>query len=149
MKIIENIVLNEFTQYNYEILESSEGVIVLGSKNENVFDYWIITSKKERYDNQLDLYELLVEKLKDNYRHVDKNLSLLLLCNIDNKDWANINPVDIENDKSYFKKYVLKYTSNAAQDLANLIEKQDVKAWSEIKGRTKVGLAFFKQKIKR
>lgn len=132
MKIIENIVLNEFTQYNYEILESSEGVIVLGSKNENVFDYWIITSKKERYDNQLDLYELLVEKLKDNYRHVDKNLSLLLLCNIDNKDWANINPVDIENDKSYFKKYVLKYTSNAAQDLANLIEKQDVKSISEL-----------------
>ena len=131
MEIIENIVFNEFTQYDYKNIASIEGVKVLGLIKENVFDYWIITSNKYWCDHQLDLFKQVVEMLKG-YNYVDKNLTLLLLCDIENKDWASINSVEIENDKSYFKKYVLKYTSDAASDLANLIETKRVKSISEL-----------------
>lgn len=126
MKTIEDIVLNEFTISSYKIIVTFDDVTVLGVNN--AIDYWVITSNKYWIDNQFDLYEKLTNGMK-NFNFMEKNLSLLLLYNI---EFDKIDVVSIENDKSYFKKYVLKYSNKAASDLIGVMNERCVHSISEL-----------------
>lgn len=129
MKTIEDILLNEFTISSYKIIATFDDVMVLGVND--AIDYWVITSNKYWIDNQFDLFEKLTNGMKS-FNFMEKNLSLLLLYNTEFDEFDKIDVVRIENDKSYFKKYVLKYSNKAASNLIGVMNERSVHSISEL-----------------
>ena len=115
-----DLILNEFGIANYHLLKNKEGKFLL--TNEANSDFWIILSDYDiAVDKQQELFEFYRQEMKE-YSTAEKNTSILILKCISHFDeeikaWA----VETENDKYYFKKYVLLYTQKAWDSLNNEI----------------------------
>lgn len=120
MENIIDLVLNEFGQAGYHQLNEHLRFPILTNKNNS--DFWILLDDFDiSVDKQQDLFEAYRQVIKE-YPVAEKNTSVLILRCVpqmddDTKTWA----VEMENDKYYFKKYVLLYTENAWQVLSNQI----------------------------
>ena len=120
MENMIDLILNEFGIANYHLLKNKQGKFLL--TNEANSDFWIILSDYDvAVDKQQELFELYRQEMKE-YSTAEKNTSILILKCISHFDeeikaWA----VETENDKYYFKKYVLLYTQKAWDSLNNEI----------------------------
>lgn len=119
------LIRNLFAFYGYE--ESAEQSLFL--KHKDYPDYWIIlpTDKLDIID-QKNLFERICKVYPD--KEVDKNTSLLILLQIDSFDQSMQDIIiEWENNRYFFKKYILSYTP---QDLDELLEELENKNVSEI-----------------
>ena len=120
MKNMIDLVLNEFMLANYRILENQLGLPILTNKTGS--DFWILCENYDiSIDKQRELFEAYRQNVKE-YPIAEKNTSVLVLRCVHRMDddiqaWA----VELENDKCYFKKYVLLYTEKAWKLLSNEI----------------------------
>lgn len=112
MENIIDLILNEFRIANYRLLDTKLELPIL--TNETSSDFWMILNDYDvTVDKQQELFERYRQEMKE-YPVAEKNTSVLVLKSIPQFDevsqtWA----VETENDKYYFKKYVLLYTQNA------------------------------------
>lgn len=99
-----------FLQSNYEDMLHVKDCICM--KHKLYKDYWILYAT-ENFDleSQIDLLEWSNSVLS-NIKEAEKNTTLLILWKLDN-DKIDVNItnkiIEIENDRFYFKKYVLVY----------------------------------------
>lgn len=118
---INDIVINIFKEFNYQIEENTErSDACLLSSGGVVHDYWLIVNEFS-LDNQAQTYNQLKNKAKDEY--FAKNASLLYLKHQDSINLSRIDEdiLKIENDPFYFKKYVLPYTTDSERGLINIL----------------------------
>ncbi len=127
METIKDIVTNEFELNGYKTLAGFDGCIFMGA-TEGV-DYWLISFNVIDFDIQKVLFDKVMT-LSSNFNYIEKNLSLLLLSNIDDEANKNIDVVNIENDKSYFKKYVLEYNQKSVRELLEIMAERNVNSIS-------------------
>lgn len=112
MENINELILTEFSQAGYSVIGEIEHSPILA--NEAKSDFWMIFGD---FDKNEDAQLALCEKYRhvaDSYPAADKNVSVLILKKVEHvgdeeRQWA----VEIENDKFFFKKYVLLYTGEA------------------------------------
>lgn len=76
------------------------------------------------------MYDKL-EELKCEFEYIEKNITLLLL--IDNEgDLKRIDTIKVENNKSYFKKFVLQYTEKSVSELNNILTENRVDSIADL-----------------
>lgn len=120
MENINELILTEFSQAGYSVIGEIEHSPILA--NEAKSDFWMIFGDFDKNeDAQLALYDKY-RYATDSYPAADKNISVLVLKKeeriVDEKrQWA----VEIENDKFFFKKYVLLYTDESFAKLQDEI----------------------------
>lgn len=125
MENIKELIFEEFSEAGYSEIEKTERLPIWA--NESKSDFWMVFDDLNLdEDEQKDLY--------DEYRHIteayqaaEKNISVLILKKVHQieeveRQWA----VETENDKLFFKKYVLLYTEEAYTKLRNqvLVDKE-------------------------
>lgn len=118
METINDIILNEFSVCGYKVADI-DGRSFMSAQDG--FDYWIVSSNVDDVVNQRQLFENVIEQTSE-FKFVEKNLSLLLLVN----DNIDTDVVQIENDKLYFKKYVLKYNQESVNGLIEMMTQNHV-----------------------
>lgn len=121
METIKDIVANEFALNGYKRILEIEGRPLM--KASSGTDYWVIGSDVKDYYKQKELFDN-IPKQQENFEFIEKNLSLLLLINVNNQENKDVDVIQIENDKSYFKKYVIKYDQESVKGLIEIMEKQ-------------------------
>lgn len=89
-------------------------------------DYWIVTHGLLDENEQYELFQNLTQNAENatKYPYARKNMSLLLLANMDELDdeaKKDENFIHLENDPLYFKKYVLPFTLSSFEELKELI----------------------------
>lgn len=120
MENINKLILTEFSQAGYSVIGEIEHSPILA--NEAKSDFWMIFGDFDKNeDAQLALYDKY-RHATDSYPAADKNISVLVLkkeerVEEEKRQWA----VEIENDKFFFKKYVLLYTDEAFAKLQDEI----------------------------
>lgn len=129
METINDIVINEFDLCGYKPLAEIDRCILMGA-TEGV-DYWLISFNVKDFDIQKDLFDKVMT-LSSSFNYIEKNLSLLLLSNIDDEANKNIDVVNIENDKSYFKKYVLEYNQKSVRELLEIMAERNLNSISPL-----------------
>jgi hypothetical protein len=129
METINDIVINEFDICGYKPLAEFDGCILMGA-SEGV-DYWLISFNLKDFDIQKELFDKVMT-MSLSFDYIEKNLSLLLLSNIDDEANKNRDVVNIENDKSYFKKYVLEYNQKSARELLEIMVERNVNSISPL-----------------
>lgn len=118
METIEELIYSEFIKAGYSVIGKLADSPIF--ENNDKSDFWLLLSD---YDIDTECQQNLADtygKITDGYIAADKNTSVLVLKKVeqiddDHKNWA----VGIENDKFYFKKYVLLYTEAAFDKLKN------------------------------
>jgi|GEM_PF-902374 len=126
METINDIILNEFRVCGYNKVADIDGRSFMSATFGT--DYWLVSSNIDDVadiDKQLQLYNNVIEQ-KNGRKFVEKNLSLLLLVNMDEKNNIDTDFVQIENDKFYFKKYVLKYNQESVNGLIEMMKQNHV-----------------------
>lgn len=122
MKTMLELVRSEFEQWGYSLKKDIDGVLLYAS---NVgYDYWVICSNIDIITIQKDLFDQVME-YREELDFIEKNLTLLLLID-ENGEQRSLDSIRIENNKSYFKKFVLRYTFDSVQDLNKLMAEKDV-----------------------
>lgn len=129
METINDIIINEFVLCGYKPIADIEGRMFIGSTS--VVDYWLVSQNPNDFNKQNELFDRTIE-LSTDMRFVEKNLSLLLLVDMDNPDNEKLDTIKIENEKSYFKKYVLKYNQESVKGLIGIITEKKVKSVAEL-----------------
>ena len=123
METINDIILNEFSVCNYAKVADIDGRPFMSATDG--IDYWLISSNFDDVTNQTQLFSKVKEQTSE-CKFVEKNLSLLLLVNIDGYNNIDTEVVQIENDKFYFKKYVLKYNQESVNGLIEIMTQKNV-----------------------
>lgn len=118
MKTIFDIIVNEFTAGDYTLLENVSGMPLFCSNDGK--DYWIIANDPNILESQKSLFKQLTEK-STQYIHIEKNLSLLLLQDV-SVQGDRFEAIKVEKDKSYFKKYLLNYSTDEVYDLVSIMD---------------------------
>ena len=128
MRTMLDIICSEFVRWGYSLKREFDGYRFFAS---NVgFDYWIVCSNIDVMTNQKSLYDKL-EEFKCEFEYIEKNITLLLL--IDNEgDLKRIDTIKVENNKSYFKKFVLQYTEKSASELNNILTENRVDSIADL-----------------
>ena len=128
MRTILEIICSEFVRWGYSLKREFDGNILFAS---NVgFDYWIVCSNIDVIQIQKSLYDKL-EEFKCEFDYIEKNITLLLL--IDNEgDLKRIDTIKVENNKSYFKKFVLQYTEKSVSELINILTENKVDSIADL-----------------
>lgn len=121
METINDIVANEFALNGYKKILEIEGRSL--TKAAQGTDYWVIGSDVNDYYKQKELFDDILNR-QERFEFIEKNLSLLLLINVSNQENKDIDIIQIENDKSYFKKYVIKYDQESVKGLIEIMKKQ-------------------------
>ena len=129
METINDIIINEFVLCGYKPIADIEGRMFIGSTSG--VDYWLVSQNPNDFNKQNELFDRTIE-LSTDMRFVEKNLSLLLLVDMDNPDNEKLDTIKIENEKSYFKKYVLKYNQESVKGLIGIITEKKVKSVAEL-----------------
>lgn len=116
------LICTEFEQWGYTLRKEMDGVLLYAS---NVgYDYWVICSNIDIITIQKRLFDQLKE-FSGELDFIEKNITLLLL--IDNEgDFRDLDTIKVENNKSYFKKFVLRYTTESVVNLDKLLEDKGV-----------------------
>lgn len=122
MRTIINLICKEFEQWGYSLKKTIEGSLLYAS---NIgYDYWIVCSNIDILKDQKHLYDQISKYIKE-FDFIEKNITLLLLSDIDS-NLKTVDAIKIENNKSYFKKYVLQYSSDSVEELYRYIEDNGV-----------------------
>lgn len=129
METINDIIINEFVFCGYRPIIDFKGRMFICSTNGS--DYWLVSQNPNDFNKQKELYDRIIE-LSTDMRFVEKNLSLLLLVDMDNPDNEKLDTIKIENEKSYFKKYVLMYNQDSVKGLIGIITEKKVKSVAEL-----------------
>lgn len=128
MRTMLELICSEFERWGYSLKMEFDGNILFAS---NVgFDYWIVCSNIDVIPSQKSLYDKL-EEFKCEFEYIEKNITLLLL--IDNEgDLKRIDTIKVENNKSYFKKFVLQYTEKSVSELNNILTENKVDSIADL-----------------
>ena len=128
MRTMLELICSEFERWGYSLKMEFDGNILFAS---NVgFDYWIVCSNIDVIPSQKSLYDKL-EEFKCEFEYIEKNITLLLL--IDNEgDLKSIDTIKVENNKSYFKKFVLQYTEKSVSELNNILTENKVDSIADL-----------------
>jgi len=137
METIEDLICSEFIKAGYSAIGKLADSPIFGNNDNS--DFWLLLSD---YDIDVEYQQKLADnygKLTDEYIAAAKNTSVLVLKKVehiddDKKSWA----VGVENDKFYFKKYVLLYTEVAFDKLKNEVVVDMGKSLSSCLADTKV-----------
>ena len=129
METINDIIINEFVLCGYKPVEDIDGHMLIGSTSG--IDYWLVSQDSNDINRQKELFDRITG-LSIDLRFVDKNLNLLLLINTDDEVNEKIDTIEIENEKSYFKKYVLVYNQESLNGLIGIMKEKKVKSISEL-----------------
>lgn len=122
MKTMLELICTEFEQWGYTLRKEMEGVLLYAS---NVgYDYWVICSNIDIITIQKRLFDQIKE-FSGELDFIEKNITLLLLIDNDG-DYRDLDTIKVENNKSYFKKFVLRYTSDSVTNLIKLLEDKGV-----------------------
>ena len=122
MKTMLELICSEFEKWGYTLLKEMDGALLYAS---NVgYDYWVICSNIDIITVQKSLFDHIKE-YSGELDFVEKNITLLLLIDNDG-ELRNLDSIRVENNKSYFKKFVLRYTSNSVTNLIKLLEDKGV-----------------------
>lgn len=128
MKTIFDIIVNEFEAGGYTFLEALSGMPLFCSNDGT--DYWIIVNDSKTLESQKALYNQLTER-SSQYIHIEKNLSLLLLQDV-SAQGDRLDAVKVEKDKSYFKKYLLNYSSDEVNDLLSIMDSKHAETVADL-----------------
>ena len=112
METIDDLICSEFSKVEYSVIGRIANAPIFVNKDNS--DFWLIM---DDYDIDVEFQKSLAdnyEEIMDGYIAAAKNTSVLVLKKVEyineaNKCWA----VEVENDKFFFKKYVLLYTESA------------------------------------
>lgn len=112
METIDELIYSEFSKVEYSVIGRIANAPIFVNNDNS--DFWLIM---DDYDIDVEFQKSLAdnyEGIMDGYIAAAKNTSVLVLKKVEyindaNKNWA----VEVENDKFYFKKYVLLYTDTA------------------------------------
>ena len=118
MKTIHEIIIKEFEKWGYTCQKDIDGSLLYASTTG--YDYWLICSNIDVLLVQKRFFDILSECSND-FEFIEKNLTLLLLLDVDS-EFNALDSIKVENNKSYFKKFVLRYSSQAAEELIKLFE---------------------------
>ena len=129
METINDIILKEFDVCNYKKVADIDGRPFMSATVG--IDYWLVSSKVDDVVNQTQLFKKVIEQTSE-CKCVEKNLSLLLLVNIEGQNNIDTEVVQIENDKFYFKKYVLKYNQESVNGLIEMMTQKHVQTISPL-----------------
>lgn len=128
MRTMLEIICSEFERWGYSQKREFAGNILFAS---NVgYDYWIVCSNIDVLSIQKSLYDQLV-KCKYDFEYIEKNISLLLLID-SNGNYKSIDTIKIENNKSYFKKYVLRYSEESVSELDTILKENNVDSIADL-----------------
>lgn len=129
METINDIIINEFVLCGYKPVKDINGHMLIDSTSG--IDYWLVSQNLNAFIKQKELFDRIIE-LSTDMKFVEKNLSLLLLVDMDDSNNQKIDTIEIENEKSYFKKYVLKYNQESVKGLIGIITEKKVKSVAEL-----------------
>lgn len=112
METIDELICSEFSNVEYSVIRRIANDPIFANNDKS--DFWLIM---DDYDIDVEFQKRLAdnyEGIMDGYIAAAKNTSVLVLKKVEyindaNKSWA----VEVENDKFFFKKYVLLYTDAA------------------------------------
>lgn len=112
METIDELICSEFSKVEYSVIGSIANAPIFANNDNS--DFWLIM---DDYDIDVEFQKSLADNYEgtmDGYIAAAKNTSVLVLKKVEyindaNKNWA----VEVENDKFFFKKYVLLYTDTA------------------------------------
>lgn len=120
METIDDLIYSEFAEVGYSVIGEIAHLPVYS--NEDNSDFWLIM---DDYDIDVEYQKNLAEtygNITDGFIAAAKNTSVLVLKKVESMDEVNKNwAVAMENDKFFFKKYVLLYTDAALNKLNNEI----------------------------
>lgn len=118
MRTMLEIIYSEFERWGYSLRKEFDGIILFAS---NVgYDYWIVCSNINVLSIQKSLYDQL-EEFKSEFEYIEKNISMLLLIDC-NGEYKTIDSIKVENNKSYFKKFVLQYSEKSVSELETILK---------------------------
>ena len=127
METFEELIFHEFSKYGYkEIL--SVGEMKLFGLHEAI-DYWLVSPILIPLTKQKEIFDL-INGSDLGAEFMEKNISLLFLVNED--IYTSCDRILIENNKAYFKKYVLSYTSETASQLKELLQQRRKESIAEL-----------------
>lgn len=129
MENINDIIINEFNEWGYAQVGEVDVRPFFNKVNDT--DYWLVSNVLDDFNNQRRIFEKIMEQ-STNMKFVEKNLSLLLLVDMDDPNNKKNDTIEIENEKSYFKKYVLKYNQESVKGLIDIINEKKAKSIAEL-----------------
>ena len=129
METINDIIINEFALCGYKTITDIEDHLFIYSTSG--IDYWLISQKPDDFNKQKELFDRIIKQSVE-MKFVEKNLSLLLLVNMDDATNESIDTIMIENEKSYFKKYVLKYNQESVSGVIHILKENKAKSIAEL-----------------
>lgn len=128
MRTMLELICFEFERWGYSLKREFDGIFLFASNVGS--DYWIVCSNIDVIPIQKSLYDKL-EEFKCEFEYIEKNITLLLL--IDNEgDLKRIDTIKVENNKSYFKKFVLQYTEKSVSELNNILTENKVDSIADL-----------------
>lgn len=132
MENINDIIINEFQKWGYTQVNEVDGrPFFINANYTTCVDYWLVSYDIDDFNNQKGIFDKVME-ISTNMKFVEKNLSLLLLVDMDNPNNKKNDTIEIENEKSYFKKYVLKYNQESVKGLIDIINEKKAKSIAEL-----------------
>ncbi|PGZ90949.1 ABC-three component system middle component 1 [Bacillus sp. AFS029533] len=124
-----------------EISLEDESSLLAERTNQNKFDFLTVmflkleTSKRELINEKIDKYLLKIIETRQTFVGLEKNLSLLILLEVENlalsKEISSLIH-DIEEDPYDFKKYMMVYTKEQVSLLESLLKDSGLKITSLI-----------------
>lgn len=129
MENINDIIINEFNEWGYAQVGEVDVRPFFNKVNDT--DYWLVSNVLDDFNNQGRIFDIIMEQSTD-MKFVEKNLSLLLLVDMDDPNNKKNDAIEIENEKSYFKKYVLKYNQESVKGLIDIINEKKAKSIAEL-----------------
>lgn len=130
MENIDKLILTEFSHAGYSLIDRVEHSPIFANQNKS--DFWMIFDEFDLdADKQKNLFDKYVKATKS-FKAAEKNISVLVLKKIHQFDGdSHQRAVELENDKLFFKKYVLLYTEGAWAKLQGEILIEDEKQLSD------------------
>lgn len=125
MENINDIIANEFAINGYDKIYEIERRPLM--KASSGIDYWLVGVNANDFYNQKELFDSILMQ-QEKFDFIEKNLSLLLLVDVNNSSNKDVDVIQIENDKSFFKKYVIKYDQESAKGLIEIMANEAVQS---------------------
>lgn len=115
---MKKLIRDLFNHHHFELTELDFGDLYI-SGNDRKY-YWLVVEQND-VAKVLELQDAWFDKCKEKVdsKEFDKNTSLLILANNDEKEIKKQDILLIEEDPFQFKKYVLLYTSSALKNLSD------------------------------